>query len=112
MYSHAYAVLVRKLIPAILGALIIGLAPLSSAQSVEIRDQSSDTQTRKTVISKDKKGKACPTRNFWLGAGWGVDRGKRSHMGVDMGGKRGAPIYAVEAEELTVRRNSPMEPYK
>jgi murein DD-endopeptidase MepM/ murein hydrolase activator NlpD len=97
---HAYAVPVQKLIPAILGALIIGLAPLSSAQSIETRDHSSDTQTRKTVISKDKKGKACPTRNFWLGAGWGADRGNRSHMGVDMGGKRGAPIYAVEAGRI------------
>lgn len=39
---------------------------------------------------------ACPTEDFVLGAGWGADRGSRSHLGIDMGGRRGTPIYAVE----------------
>ena len=40
--------------------------------------------------------RACPTSDFWIGAGWGADRGKRQHAGIDMGGKRGTPIVAVE----------------
>jgi murein DD-endopeptidase MepM/ murein hydrolase activator NlpD len=40
--------------------------------------------------------RACPTRDFWIGAGWGADRGKRAHHGIDLGGKRGTEIYAVE----------------
>ena len=31
-----------------------------------------------------------------MGAGWGADRGKRQHLGIDLGGKRGTPIYAIE----------------
>lgn len=38
----------------------------------------------------------CPTRAFWVGAGWGADRGSRDHMGIDLGGDRGTPIFAVE----------------
>lgn len=40
--------------------------------------------------------RVCPTKKFWFGAGWGADRGRRTHMGVDLGGKRGTPIYAIE----------------
>jgi murein DD-endopeptidase MepM/ murein hydrolase activator NlpD len=40
--------------------------------------------------------RACPTEDFWVGAGWGADRGKRQHTGIDLGGKRGTPIYAIE----------------
>ena len=40
--------------------------------------------------------RVCPTSDFWIGAGWGADRGKRQHTGIDMGGKRGTPILAVE----------------
>ena len=38
----------------------------------------------------------CPAENFWVGAGWGADRGRRSHTGIDLGGKRGSRIFAVE----------------
>ena len=41
-------------------------------------------------------GKVCPTRDFWIGDGFGVDRGRRSHLGIDLGGSRGTPIFAVE----------------
>ncbi len=40
--------------------------------------------------------RVCPTSDFWIGASWGADRGKRQHKGIDMGGKRGTPIVAVE----------------
>lgn len=40
--------------------------------------------------------RVCPTEDFWVGAGWGADRGKRQHKGIDLGGKRGTPIYAIE----------------
>lgn len=61
--------------------------------------------TRVSVIDKKKKkkkkkGKACPTKNFWVGAKWGADRGKRSHAGIDLGGKRGTPIFAVESGRI------------
>jgi len=41
-------------------------------------------------------GMTCPTRDFWIGDGFGADRGNRRHLGIDLGGERGTPIYAVE----------------
>jgi len=41
-------------------------------------------------------GMVCPTRDFWIGDGFGADRGNRKHMGIDLGGDRGLPIFAVE----------------
>lgn len=53
-----------------------------------------------TVIASpaqgDERQRVCPTKNFFYGAGWGADRGGRSHAGLDMGGKRGTPIFAIE----------------
>lgn len=43
-----------------------------------------------------ERDRVCPTKNFLYGAGWGADRGERSHAGIDLGGKRGAPIFAIE----------------
>ena len=43
-----------------------------------------------------KGGMVCPTRDFWIGDGFGADRGNRKHMGIDLGGDRGLPIFAVE----------------
>ena len=42
------------------------------------------------------RGKVCPTKDFWIGDGWGADRGNRKHKGIDFGGERGTPIFAVE----------------
>lgn len=53
-----------------------------------------------SLAKKKKRGKVCPTKNFWLGAGWGADRGRRTHMGMDFGGKRGTPIFAVEGGRI------------
>ncbi len=44
--------------------------------------------------------RVCPTRDFWVGAGWGAPRGSRLHRGIDLGGKRGTPIYAIEAGRI------------
>jgi murein DD-endopeptidase MepM/ murein hydrolase activator NlpD len=44
----------------------------------------------------DAGQRVCPTEDFWVGAGWGADRGKRQHLGIDLGGRRGTPIYAIE----------------
>lgn len=41
--------------------------------------------------------RVCPTKNFWVGEGWGADRGKRRHTGIDLGGKRGTPLFAIES---------------
>ena len=40
--------------------------------------------------------KVCPTKDFWIGDGWGADRGRRKHMGIDLSADRGTPIYAIE----------------
>lgn len=45
-------------------------------------------------------GRVCPTRNFDFGAGWGADRGHREHAGMDMGGRRGTPLFAVESGRI------------
>jgi len=57
-------------------------------------------QVRVLEAKKQRNSIVCPTKNFWLGAGWGADRGRRSHKGMDMGGKRGTPIFAVEAGRI------------
>jgi murein DD-endopeptidase MepM/ murein hydrolase activator NlpD len=41
-------------------------------------------------------GKVCPTRDFSWGDGWGVARWHGGHMGMDLMGKRGTPIFAIE----------------
>jgi murein DD-endopeptidase MepM/ murein hydrolase activator NlpD len=49
------------------------------------------------MAAEAREGRVCPTTDFWIGAGWGADRGARAHMGIDLGGRRGTPILAVEA---------------
>ncbi|NCG03625.1 MAG: hypothetical protein GWP22_09245, partial [Actinomycetales bacterium] len=80
--------------------LILGLLPAAPSVASASTNGSAATQARAQEAKKNRKGKACPTKNFWLGAGWGVDRGSRSHKGVDLGGKRGTPIFAVEAGRI------------
>lgn len=43
------------------------------------------------------QGRICPTRNFEYGDGWGADRGRRNHAGMDMAGRRGTPLFAIES---------------
>lgn len=40
--------------------------------------------------------RVCPTKNFWVGDGWGANRGKRKHRGIDLAADRGTPIFAIE----------------
>jgi len=40
--------------------------------------------------------RVCPTKNFWVGDGWGADRGRRKHTGIDLSADRGTPIFAIE----------------
>lgn len=40
--------------------------------------------------------RVCPADSFTVGAGWGADRGRRSHTGIDLAGRRGSPIRAIE----------------
>lgn len=40
--------------------------------------------------------RACPAEGYFIGDGWGADRGGRSHMGIDLGGTRGSRIFAIE----------------
>lgn len=49
-----------------------------------------------TAPSASAGGRVCPAVDFFIGDGWGADRGSRSHMGIDLGGKRGTPILAIE----------------
>ncbi len=90
----------RRLVAAVFAVMILAMFP-SSAGAVHIPVEShSPSEVRTQQVKKHKKGKVCPTRNFWLGAGWGADRGRRSHMGMDMAAKRGTPIFAVEAGRI------------
>jgi murein DD-endopeptidase MepM/ murein hydrolase activator NlpD len=67
-----------------------------AAPSVSVPAKKKVKQPKSYRAPKVRKGRVCPTKNFWVGAGWGAPRGKRSHMGIDLGGKRGTPIFAIE----------------
>jgi len=44
----------------------------------------------------------CPVKNFYYGDGLGAPRpGGRSHAGLDLMGKRGEPIYAIDSGKVT-----------
>ena len=89
-----------RFIAIVFAFLILGLLPAAPSVASAPIDGSAATQARAQEAKKSRKGKACPTKNFWLGAGWGADRGRRSHKGVDLGGKRGTRIFAVEAGRI------------
>ncbi len=67
-------------------ALLLALSPAALLAAAPVAQAHEEHETRWH----------CPTRDFWIGAGWGADRGHRDHMGIDLGGKRGTPIFAVE----------------
>lgn len=90
----------RHFIAAVFAVMLLGMFPASAGASPAPVERVALTEDRAHQAKKHKKGRVCPTRNFWLGAGWGADRGKRSHKGIDMAAKRGTPIFAVEAGRI------------
>ena len=97
---HVYGLTMRRFTVIAFAVMIMGMFPTLPATAVLPMNGLVATDVRVQEAKKNRKGKVCPTKNFWLGAGWGADRGKRTHMGVDMGGKRGTPIFAVEAGRI------------
>lgn len=45
-------------------------------------------------------GRYCPAVGFYYGDGYGASRGDHMHEGLDMMGKMGSPIYAVDAGKV------------
>jgi murein DD-endopeptidase MepM/ murein hydrolase activator NlpD len=90
----------RHFIAVTFALMLLGSVPTSPGVAQTHVESLASTDVRVQEAKKHRKGKVCPTKNFWLGAGWGADRGKRSHKGMDMGGKRGTPIFAVEAGRI------------
>lgn len=84
-----------------LGVVVFGLQLPSAAtvhvsQAVAVPAKKKINEQKSYRAPKVRKGRVCPTKNFWIGAGWGEPRGKRLHRGIDLGAKRGTPIFAVE----------------
>ncbi len=61
------------------------------------RSTTASRSTRSAVTN----GRVCPAPGFtsW-GQGWGANRGDHRHLGVDMMGRRGSPILAIEAGRI------------
>lgn len=52
--------------------------------------------------SQGRDGLFCPVKNFTYGDGLGAPRpGGRTHAGLDLMGKRGEPIYAIDSGTVT-----------
>lgn len=101
MGESVYGIGVRLIMTAVISLALVFSAPVPVVSAAPSSGGTSAEETRITAIKKKKKsGKVCPTKKFWLGAGWGADRGRRTHKGIDMGGKKGTPIFAVEAGRI------------
>lgn len=68
----------------------------NSGNSGSSEKKNKQAKPRDRDVRDKVDGMACPTRDFWIGDGFGADRGNRKHMGIDLGADRGVPIYAVE----------------
>jgi len=90
----------RRFVAVVFALMILGIFPTPAGAAPISLESLSATEVRAQEAKKHRKGKVCPTKNFWLGAGWGADRGKRTHKGMDMAAKRGTPIFAVEAGRI------------
>ena len=91
------------------GALVLSPAPAlagdthvgggnagNSGNSGSSEKKNKQSKPRDRGMPDKVDGMVCPTRDFWIGDGFGADRGNRKHMGIDLGADRGVPIYAVE----------------
>ena len=82
-----------------LGLLLGALAPVASADHPSEGGGflgAPETLQGRWASPKPVGGRVCPTKNFWVGDGWGADRGKRKHRGIDLAADRGTPIFAIE----------------
>jgi len=80
-------------------ALIAALAPSASADHPSDGGGflgAPDTLDGRWAAPKPVGAKVCPTKGFWIGDGWGADRGNRKHKGIDLAADRGTPIFAIE----------------
>lgn len=101
--------LTSRLAAGAIGAVVLGLlsftlgvAPATAEDQIELAVPATGEKAKAEakggyLPARIVKGRACPTRAFDIGDGWGEDRGRRSHRGIDLSAKRGTPIYAVES---------------
>ena len=75
-------------------------AKRAAAKRAAIAYKRAKARATKVKAPRMVQGRICPTRNFTYGEGWGADRGRRSHAGMDMGGRRGTPLFAIEAGRI------------
>ena len=93
---------VAKRVGAALLACGLGFSLGISAASAEDRSDGGgflgtpDELDGRWASPKPVGNRVCPTKNFWVGDGWGADRGRRKHTGIDLAADRGTPIFAVE----------------
>ena len=81
------------------GAVALSLAPAASADHPTDGGGflgAPESLDGRWAAPKPVGAKVCPTKNFWIGDGWGADRGSRKHKGIDFAADRGTPIFAVE----------------
>jgi murein DD-endopeptidase MepM/ murein hydrolase activator NlpD len=52
--------------------------------------------SRSSVRATVTAGRVCPAPGAGFGDGWGVARGGHSHQGMDLSGRSGSPILAIE----------------
>lgn len=96
----------KFLAAALLAAFIGSAVAIAPAQATEeqielaVPEQATTETKRGYLPARMVNGRACPTRAFDIGDGWGADRGRRSHKGLDLSAKRGTPIYAVESGRI------------
>jgi murein DD-endopeptidase MepM/ murein hydrolase activator NlpD len=72
-------------------------AQRAAAKRAAIAYQRAKARAKTIKAPRMVQGRICPTRNFSYGDGWGADRGRRNHAGMDMGGRRGTPLFAIES---------------
>ena len=110
MRSSWFKLLVAPLLAALIGSAVAIAPAQATEEQIELAVPAEASAEGKGGAKQDTKagylparmvnGRACPTRAFDIGDGWGADRGRRSHKGLDLSAKRGTPIYAVESGRI------------
>jgi murein DD-endopeptidase MepM/ murein hydrolase activator NlpD len=80
-------------------ALVASAAPAAANHKSETDGGGSlgaDPADPQFEAPEEVRGRVCPTKDFWIGDGWGADRGNRKHRGIDLHSPRGTAIFAVE----------------